>query len=157
MAAELQSIARCRCRAMTWFGWDVVVAVVVFGLVGCGDVVTTRYRNVQEARGDQLFARGWLPDVLPPSANTIRVTNNLDLNTSAGEFHFDPREFDRLRARLDSHSGSEDGPITNFIDEVRAHQRRGLPALQYRRDRQYWVFLCDPKQGVCEYMMGPER
>lgn len=43
---------------MTWFGWDVVVAVAVFGLVGCGDVVTTRYRNVQEARGDQLFARG---------------------------------------------------------------------------------------------------
>lgn len=95
--------------------------------------------------------------MLPPSANTIRVTNDLDLNTSEGEFHFDPREFDRLRVRLEPYAEFDESPLMRSVDEVRAHQRRGLATLQYRRDRQYWVFLCDPRQGVCEYMMGPER
>ncbi len=60
-------------------------------LAACtSDVVESNYATLAEARADQLFGRGWLPDVLPASAFNIRTSNNLDLNQSEGEFSFRP-------------------------------------------------------------------
>jgi uncharacterized lipoprotein len=74
--------------------------VSVLIIAGCSDVVTDRYQTLQAARDDQLFERGWLPDILPPSAHDIRTSNDLDLNTSEGEFYISELEFDAFVSRL---------------------------------------------------------
>lgn len=42
--------------------------------------VTNRFENVQEAREAGLFARGWLPDVLPAEAGPIEERHDVDTN-----------------------------------------------------------------------------
>jgi hypothetical protein len=50
-------------------------------LFGCApsDWVSDSYATLEEAEADGLFARGWLPDLLPASATNIRTEINLDL------------------------------------------------------------------------------
>ncbi len=55
-------------------------------LAGCSDAVTNQYATYAEAQQDNLFERGWLPDILPESTIDIEVVNNLDNNTSHGGF-----------------------------------------------------------------------
>ena len=61
------------------------IAILSSLTVGC-DVVTSNYETMQDARNDRLFERGWLPDILPDSTTSIRTSNDLDINTSVGEF-----------------------------------------------------------------------
>ncbi|MEZ9762225.1 hypothetical protein AB4278_04865 [Vibrio splendidus] len=53
---------------------------------GCSDVVSDEYSTYAEAKENRLFDRGWLPDILPRSTVTIKVSNDLDTNTSEGSF-----------------------------------------------------------------------
>lgn len=55
-------------------------------LSGCSDVVTSRYATYQDAVNDDLFTRGWLPEILPDTTTNIKTINDLDLNTSNGYF-----------------------------------------------------------------------
>jgi hypothetical protein len=57
------------------------------------NIVASHYPTLATARADRLFERGWLPDILPPSTYGIRTANDLDLNTSEGEFSFDHSEY----------------------------------------------------------------
>src|SRR4029450_10463956 len=92
-----------------------------------GDVVTDRYATLQDARADEVFGRGWLPDVLPPSSHDIRTSNDLDLNTSVGEFSFLPGEFELLRRRLLPYANPDD-PFTDAFDsKVARHVSAGHP------------------------------
>ena len=70
-------------------------AAVFYGLIWLlpNDIVTSEYATLEAARADHLFGRGWLPDILPLSAYDIRTSNNLDIDTSEGEFSFDPSEY----------------------------------------------------------------
>lgn len=61
-------------------------------LVGCSDVVTTRFSNLEDAKSQKAFERGWLPPLLPDSATSIVEQNNLDLNTGTGSFDYDLAE-----------------------------------------------------------------
>jgi hypothetical protein len=118
-----------------------------------GDVVKSRYETLEAARADALFSRGWLPDILPPSSRNISVSNNLDLNTSVGEFSFAPTEFDLLQAKL-SPLDLPEHPFTDSFDaEIERHVLAGHPAHQYIEDHSTWVFLCHPAIGSCEYTM----
>src|SRR3954452_23340862 len=78
----------------------------MFGLFWLGrsavdsDVVESSYASVQEARADQLFGRGWLPDILPTSTHSIRTFNNFDLNTSTGQFHFASADYGVFSSHL---------------------------------------------------------
>ncbi len=62
-----------------------LAAAAILALSSC-EKVTKRYATLDDARRDRLFERGWLPDILPPSARDIRVTSDLDVNSSEGEF-----------------------------------------------------------------------
>ena len=61
-------------------------------LTGCGDVVTTRFATLKDARSQRAFERGWLPPVLPDSARSIAETNDLDASTGTGSFIYDVSE-----------------------------------------------------------------
>jgi len=49
-------------------------------IVGCNETTTTHYASFQEAQQDNLFTRGWLPDVLPTNSENIIETHNTDTN-----------------------------------------------------------------------------
>ncbi|MEZ9600431.1 hypothetical protein AB4232_16660 [Vibrio sp. 10N.286.46.A8] len=55
-------------------------------LSGCSDVVSSEYSTYEKAKEERLFDRGWLPDILPESTLNIKVSNDLDSNTSEGSF-----------------------------------------------------------------------
>ena len=134
-----------------------VVAAAVVAMVSCdsllGDVVKSKYDTLQAAKADELFARGWLPDALPPSTHDISVSNDLDLNTSVGEFSFSPTEFELLRTKLRPYD-EPNHPFTDSFDaEIGRHVQAGYPVYQYIEDRSTWIFLCKPAVGICEYTM----
>ncbi|ELV8622914.1 hypothetical protein QNF08_004622 [Vibrio vulnificus] len=69
-------------------------------LAGCSDIVQIHYDNYQQAQADQLFERGWLPDVLPVSTTQIEVANDLDNNTSQGSFVIAEKEMAQFLSQL---------------------------------------------------------
>ncbi|MGR2952267.1 hypothetical protein ABMY23_21280 [Vibrio vulnificus] len=69
-------------------------------LAGCSDIVQSHYDNYQQAQADQLFERGWLPDVLPVSTTQIEVANDLDNNTSQGSFVIAEKEMGQFLSQL---------------------------------------------------------
>jgi len=108
-----------------------VVAIAALLLFGC-NVVTSRYATLDNARQDRLFERGWLPDILPPSTRDIRVSNNVDVNTSEGEFSFNPAEFPAFAAQL---------------------QIVGNETFRFLSGQHSWKFSCDTRRGFCRYSL----
>jgi hypothetical protein len=117
-----------------------------------GDVVTTKYPTVQAARDDELFGRGWLPDVLPQSARDVRVSNNLDLNTSEGEFFFDAKEAGELKEKLATRQILH-APFENWKGYVEKKRKDGFEIGSYSDEASDWIFLCRYQHGECEYVM----
>jgi hypothetical protein len=134
----------------------VVLAIAVVGLqfLLSGDVVTNRYKTLALAREDKLFERGWLPEILPASSQNIRTSNNLDLNTSEGEFSFAPADFDSLRMQMVPIMVPEPRFATQgeYIATMRS---RGFETFQYTapEGRLVWFFFCKPQDGYCEYVV----
>ena len=56
-----------------------LLLIVICVLTAC-EVHTSRYDTLQAAREDQLFERGWVPDVLPESTRSLVEAHNLDTN-----------------------------------------------------------------------------
>ena len=52
------------------------------------DTVEHHYPTITDAHSDRLFDKGWLPPIIPASSYNITTHNNLDLNTSVGDFSF---------------------------------------------------------------------
>ena len=101
---------------------------------------------------DDLMAddRGWLPNILPGSANDIRVTNNLDLNTSRGEFEHSDTDAGAFFARLSLGAPEARG---GWSETVREYRQSGYIAWTYREGAQVWTFFCHPVKDRCEYYM----
>ena len=108
----------------------VLAAAGMMWLGGCDDG-TSNYDTLDDARSDEVFNRGWLPDVLPASAHEIRVTNNLDLNSSEGEFSFDPADFPAFASQFESF----------------------YQPFEYSSGGRTWTFFCDSVSGHCYYSM----
>jgi hypothetical protein len=110
----------------------IVCFAALLSLSSCSDVVTRTYATLDDARRDRLFERGWLPDILPPSARQIRVASDLDVNTADGEFSFDLEHFavftTRLRPRKDG-------------------------SFEFSKGGNTWVFICDSSHTHCHYSM----
>lgn len=136
-----------------------VVLALLFLLVGGlavlfllpSDVVTTKYLTVQAARDDELFARGWLPDILPPSARDIRVSNNLDLNISEGEFFFDAKDARTLREKI-AYRPNLQAPFDDWANYVEKKRKAGFEIGSYSDEASDWIFLCRYQHGKCEYV-----
>ena len=129
-----------------------VFLAALFLAAAC-DPVHDYYETLDEARADALFERGWLPDILPPSAREILVKNNPDLNTSEGQFLFDPSEFESFLDRLSPLSEPTETRLGGVRAIVESHIGDGYPAYWHRESDREWVFLCIRERGVCLYYM----
>ena len=118
------------------------------------DPVHSYYETLEDARADSLFERGWLPDVLPPSAREILVKNDLDLSTSEGQFLFAPSEFEAFLNRLSPKSQPADTKLAAVEAIVDRHIAEGYAAYWHRESDWEWVFLCIPERGVCLYYLS---
>ena len=110
--------------------WISIALLIVAGgfvvlLVLSNDVVMSRYATLADARADELFGRGWLPDILPSSARQIRTSNDLDVSTSEGEFRFAPRDYEQLSSHLRPYTEVEN-PFALFADQVSRRKRGGF-------------------------------
>ncbi len=110
----------------------VTVVVVAAFVSGCEETVTHSYATRADAEADQLFERAWLPDIIPASSKGIITRNDLDLNTSTGEFYF------------------EQADRSEFVGHLkRLPGRDGKHYLGY--SYQEWVFLVDRTKEFCRY------
>ncbi|EGR0237036.1 hypothetical protein Q9884_004503 [Vibrio vulnificus] len=105
-------------------------------LAGCSDIVQSHYDNYQQAQADQLFERGWLPDVLPVSTTQIEVANDLDNNTSQGSFLIAEKEMGQFLSQLQ--------PLET------ANQYR------FESDNSVWIFTLN-EAGKVSYQLSEYR
>jgi hypothetical protein len=141
------------------------ISLIVLGIIAVlfgallfilpSNIVTSHYSTLKDARTAELFERGWLPDVLPPSSFNIRTSNNLDVNTSDGEFSFVKEEWPLLEAKL--LHGALPAPFVNWDRTVENLKKNGFTTLNYKGEETNWVFFCKPLQGYCEYDMWLDR
>ena len=117
---------------------EIILLCILFS--GCSDTVTTRFTDIEHAKRERAFERGWLPPVLPPSTTNIIEKNNFDLNTGEGSFSFDPAEMSSF--------------ITSGADPVKIHaapntdiakkQKEGFLFLSFSRDSTSWIIAVHP-------------
>ena len=117
--------------------------ILIFSLflllfVSCSDVVVNHYDNYQNAKEAGLFLKGWLPNFIPTSSNNIVTNNNLDINTSDGEFYFDMKEFSKF---------------TTFLKNEKKIQN-GFVVYSYTKNLSSWKFLINTKSGFVKYSLA---
>ncbi|WP_105062632.1 hypothetical protein [Photobacterium angustum] len=88
--------------------------LISYLLINFSDVVSSNYLTYHHAKNDNLFERGWLPDILPPSTFMISVNNNLDLNTSHGNFYLSKPD---MNVFIDNLLITEDKDKYKYTDE----------------------------------------
>jgi hypothetical protein len=141
-------------RVIAWI--CIPLLIVAAGFVALSllvnDVVTSRYATLADARADNLFERGWLPDILPNSARQIRTSNDLDVSISEGEFRFALGDYEQFSSRLRPYIEVEE-PGAWSAERVVRKTRGGFEAGTYSDEGSTWVFFCRPAEGFCEYTM----
>jgi len=86
-----------------------LLVLVACSVSSCDESVPLNYSTRAEAEAESLFARGWLPEIIPPSSRNISMRNDLDLNTSNGEFSFDPSEHRVFVSQLERVPSKDEG------------------------------------------------
>lgn len=130
------------------------LSLVFLLLAGCSDVVTSHYKTYNEAAKDQLFGRGWLPDFIPSSSFNITTANNLDLNTSDGEFSFPPAATESFVSRLVQYSGRS-SPYVDFEKMVNKRKAQGYTPYEFKENQYVWVFFLNREKGHAYYSLWP--
>lgn len=100
----------------------IVIKIFMISLLcACSDIVSSNYATYEQAREDELFLRGWLPEILPVTATNISIRNNLDLNASTGHFEFPAEDISNFLSNLNKlsinsyrYQASEHGQIWVF-------------------------------------------
>jgi hypothetical protein len=136
-------------------GMLLMLSLLCAGLVGCGHsepAPGNHYATLAEARADDLFGRGWLPDILPASTTTIRTSNNPGNNTATGEFHFAAADAPAFFAKLSTEVPTL-SPFANWPEIVDEYAKREFSARSYRNGPVTWTFFCDAAAGSCDYAM----
>ena len=123
-------------------------------LTGCSDVVTNHYKNYDEAAKDQLFGRGWLPGFIPSSSFNITTSNNLDINTSEGEFSFSPSATESFSSRLVLYTGRV-SLYVDFENVINKRMAQGYTPYEFKKDKYIWVFFLNREKGHAYYNLWP--
>lgn len=120
------------------FGLALIVGLGLLVLFGFGsNEVQSKYETLSAAEQDRLFERGWLPEILPPSAEKIVTRNDLDLNTSSGEFYFKSEHW----ADFQKHLAPDSKSSTTWY---------------FKEDGSTWTFDCKSNEGYCRYVLSPD-
>jgi hypothetical protein len=115
--------------------------IALLALAGCSDTVESRYSNRTEAEADLLFQRGWLPDIIPKSSRDIVTKNDLDINTSSGEFFFSP---------------DDSAEFVRHLNGIR-EPRREYSSFSYSNKESTWFFEVNFNKGHCKYSSTHKR
>lgn len=110
------------------------VTLMVCFLSACDETVSLSYDTYREADSEVVFARGWLPEVIPTSSYEISMCNDLDLNSSKGDFKFSTED---LAAFL------------NELERASELDTYGSRAFRYGK----WIFWIGDDGGQCNYSM----
>jgi len=105
------------------------------------DSVVSQYGSYKDAEENSVFLRGWLPQIIPKSSFNIYVENNLDLNSSIGEFSFNPSE------------------VRLFLKQLVFHKNVGskYKIYTYTSEHSVWEFKIDTQLGHVEYILKPKQ
>ena len=106
--------------------------IVVLYYFTLGDIVTRKYNTYIEAKNSKLFARGWLPDILPKTTVNIKTINDLDINRSHGYFNI-PEE-----------------DINVFISKLHKLEN-GEFSYSNNANKTQWLFVINLDNGHVEY------
>ena len=129
-----------------------LAALVALLFTGCSpDIVSNHYDTLADARAAGLFAKGWLPEILPESSTGIRSSNDLDLNISTGRFRMSPADFAGFAAHSCEGAPSQ-SPIGNWDKVIVGYASDGLLPWTFRDGSDTWVFFCDAHSGSCQYV-----
>ena len=90
-----------------------VVAVTL--VIGCAESVQLNYSTRTDASAESLFARGWLPEIVPASSRNISMRNDLDLNISNGEFSFQQSDHDAFVSQLKRVSSRDECGLLAYV------------------------------------------
>jgi hypothetical protein len=107
-------------------------------IVSCSEYAKDHYPTRSAAEADKLFDRGWLPEFIPPSSRDIVTENDLDTNTSLGEFFFSPGDEDDFLSRLQGQK-----------DLLKEYSK-----FSFTRDETTWLFEVNFEKGHCRYSMN---
>lgn len=126
--------------------------VLVLAFFGCqSGTVKNTYVTLQDARNDNVFVRGWLPDILPPSAKNIDITKDLDLEMSSGSFGYELADEKKFMERL---GGAPTIRIGLQLDQYRPGNNKDLyNRYEYQHGSSSWIFLCLRTGGFCKFEM----
>lgn len=125
-------------------------------------IVTSKYDTYDDAVADDLFDRGWLPDIIPASATRIVTVNNLDLNISEGRFRFDRADRAAFLAQLRPLDSAEALSVTDpeWEAELAANGYRPYEFSYGESGRgrtnagSVWVFFVHEIDGFAFYEMA---
>lgn len=129
--------------------WILLIGFLL--LLGCDEVVTRRYATRSAAKEDALFEKGWLPEIIPSSSRQIIVSNDLDTNTSKGEFYFDRSELPSFLAMLSEHQKN----ITSLDDATERYRNSGYIPYTYDAAGSRWIFFINSDREHAHYLMNP--
>lgn len=133
-----------------------ILTIFVSVLAACGSEVEKNYSTIAAARADQLFDKGWLPDILPDSARNINVSNNLDLNVSTGDFSFNAADWAHFEQRVTA-GANPDAPFADWNSNLKRHKADGDSDWSFQDESTTWVFFCRSAKEHCEYYMWLTR
>jgi hypothetical protein len=129
-----------------------IAALAIMLLVGCSDVVSDHYKTRADADADQLFERGWLPAIIPASAKDITTLNNLNLNTSEGEFSYYVGDTSDFAVHLKPYSGRKP-KLTRWQGYVVDQTAKGHSIYEFSDSHSVWLFSTDAPRGHVSYIM----
>ena len=121
----------------------IIMHMIVFPLLllaSCSDTVTNHYSTRKEAEAERLFDRGWLPIIIPISSKQIRTSNDLDINTSRGEFYYDVNESSTFMANLRHYSGRK-APFRHWTEYITEQKKEGYTVFEYSDNNRFGYFL----------------
>ena len=88
---------------------------------------------MEDAYDDDLFKKGWLPEILPESTTNIKTNNDLDNNISTGSFYIPRSEMNQFISKLKKEDGAK--PSSYY----------------YNNQTTKWVFICETNNNYVKY------
>jgi hypothetical protein len=119
-------------------------------------MVTSHYGTYSEAAADHLFGRGWLPEFIPSSSFNITASNDLDFNTSEGEFMYQLKDTEQFISKLQPYGGRK-APFENYKKTVDNWKARGYMPYEYVNEGFVWVFFINRERSHTYYDLWMER
>ena len=117
------------------------MALTIFSaclVTGCDESAPLNYPTRADADAEGIFARGWLPEIIPPSSRNISMRNDLDLNISNGEFSFAQTGHDAFVSQLERESSRDDGGSLAYVCDE-------------------WIFWINGEKNHCRFHMRLTR